>query len=128
MADQTPTPTPALGPNEGLRITDIAAWLLRTYVPKVVVAVLAFAAIRWHIVLDDNTSAQIVAGAVLAALAAYVGLARVLERVGGTGRVARAARWLGRWMLGGTIRQPVYAGPGERVRVLRADGTLRLPR
>jgi hypothetical protein len=119
----TPTPTPSNG--DGLRVADVAAWAIRTYVPIAVVAVLGWAAAHWHIILGPGTSATVATYIVLAALAVYTGTARWLERRGGASTAARVARWVGRWMLGGVIRQPVYARPDERVRVLTADGSLR---
>jgi hypothetical protein len=121
----TPSPTPGAG--DGLRVADVAAWIIRTYVPIGVVAVLGWAAVHWHLVLGQGTSATVAAYTVLGALAVYTGAARWLERRGGDSTAARVARWVGRWMLGGIIRQPVYARPDERVRVLTADGSLRRP-
>jgi hypothetical protein len=121
----TPSPTPSNG--DGLRVADVAAWIIRTYVPIGVVAVLGWAAVHWHIVLGPGTSATVATYTVLGALAVYTGAARWLERRTGGSRPARLARWVGRWMLGGVIRQPVYARPDERVRVLTANGSLRRP-
>ncbi|MFG2059655.1 hypothetical protein ACGFI9_37155 [Micromonospora sp. NPDC048930] len=72
---------------------------------------------------------------VAAALGVVLGYAvyeagRWLERRAGTGRLAEAARLVGRLLLslGLTTGQPVYALPGQRVRVLGSDGSMRPPR
>jgi hypothetical protein len=111
----------------GVRVADLAAWAIRTYVPIAVVAALGWAAAHWHIVLGDKTSTTVTVGAVAAGLAVYVGAARWLERRAGDGRVAGLTRWLGRWMLGGVLRQPVYTRPDEHVRVVTATAHTRPP-
>lgn len=115
--------------NGGVRVVDVALSLIRTYVPVAVVAVLAAAGAHWHIVLSDRQSATVTVWLVAAATAGYYAAARWLESRQGTGRLAGLGRWLGRWMLGGSFRIPLYIQPGElrHVRVVQPDGTIRKP-
>ncbi|MFG2054757.1 hypothetical protein ACGFI9_12070 [Micromonospora sp. NPDC048930] len=55
---------------------------------------------------------------------------RWLERRAGASGPAQLARFVGRLLLslGLSTGQPVYARPGERVRVLGSDGSMRPPR
>lgn len=109
------------GRHRGRPVSDLAASLIRTYVPMWVAAGLTLLAARWGVGIDADTSAYIVALAVGAAFSAYYGLARFMERQRGTGRGAGLARAVGRWMLGGWLPQPVYVQPGKTVKVDRAD-------
>jgi hypothetical protein len=104
-------------PDSSVRVSDLAAWAIRTYTPIAVVAILGWVAAHWHLVLGDKTSATVTIGAVGLVLAVYVSVARWLERRWGNSRTAGVARWLGRWMLGGVIRQPVYIKPDEQIKI-----------
>jgi hypothetical protein len=106
-------PTPA----RSWRVSDLAASLIRTGVPVVVGAVLAWLAARHDIVIDDRTSTAAMPWIVAGTIGAYYVLARWLERRRGDRWPARAARWVGRWLLGGIVRQPVYAQPSQRLAV-----------
>jgi hypothetical protein len=110
------------------RVSDLAVSLIRTWVPIAVGAALTWAARRWGIVLPDELGAEAAVWATAAVAALYYALARWLERRTGSGLTARAGRWAGRWMLGGVIRQPVYADRGERVVVVDGQGGMRAPR
>ncbi len=105
------------------RISYLAISLIRTGVPVAAGAVLAWLAARYDIVIDERTSAQAMPWIVAGVIAGYYWSARQLERVRGTRWSPRAARWLGRWMLGGVIRVPVYPTPDAQVHEIRGDGT-----
>lgn len=105
------------------RVSDLAASTIRTLSPMVAGSVLA-AAVAAGLLPDGVADA--VRDALTAALAgvlssAWYVSARWLERRQGPSWPALAARYAGRWMLGGVIRQPVYAAVGETIRVV-ADG------
>lgn len=110
-------------PTRDWRVSDLAVSLIRTLVPVGVAAAITWAGTRWGIVINEQTSAQAVVWITAGVAAGYFAAARWLERLRGTGRAAIIARWLGRWMLGGIIRQPVYIQPGQRITVLTAEGT-----
>jgi hypothetical protein len=111
------------------RVSDVAASLIRTIVPVGVGAAVTWLAVHWHIIVPADISAQAVPAIVGAITAAYYTAARWLESRRGTGHwpeLALVARWLGRWMLGGSIVQPVYAKPGRQVFELHDGQTRRL--
>lgn len=108
-------------------VSDLAASFLRTYVPLGVGALLAFAATRWGLVLPSEASAGVGVAATAACVAAWYGLARFLERRRGDGWPAVAARTAGKWMLGGVLRQPVYAAVGDTIRVIAEGKARKLP-
>ena len=110
MSDQPQQP--------GVRISDLAISLIRTVVPAVAGSALTWAATQLHIVLSPSTSATVAVWAVAIVTAGYYAAARYLERVKRQDRWGVAARWLGRWMLGGSVARPVYAAPDERVKVI----------
>lgn len=114
-------------PPPGRRVSDLATSLIRTWVPVAVAAALTWAARRWGIVIDDRFSAPVMVWVTAGVIALYYLLARWLERRRGYGLPARAARWIGRWLLGGIIRQPVYAQPGQRLVVVGSDGGMHAP-
>lgn len=97
------------------RVSDLAVSLIRTWVPIGVGALLGWVATAGHVVVPPGASAT--AGAVAAGVCAagYYGIARLLERTTGVKIWARAARALGRYMLGGIVRLPVYVEPVEPV-------------
>lgn len=113
MSDQAGTP--------GVRISDLAVSFIRTFAPIAVGSALTWVSTTWHIVLKPSTSAQVAIWATAGVTASYYATARYLEHVKGSRLWQRGARWLGRWMLGGVLRRPVYAAPDERVKVLAAD-------
>jgi hypothetical protein len=111
------------------RVSDVAASLIRTFVPVAVGAAVTWLALHWHIIVPADISAQAVPAIAAAITAAYYAAARWLERRRSTGhwlRLALAAQWLGRWMLGGTVVQPVYAPPGRQVFEMHDGQTRRL--
>lgn len=64
-----------------------------------------------------------------AGIGAWTALVRFLETRKGDGMLALAARGLARLlMLGLSGRTPVYVAPGQNLRVLGSDGTVRVPR
>jgi hypothetical protein len=97
------------------RVSDLAVSLIRTWVPVAAGALVAWLARRAGVVLDPDTSAQAMPWIVAGTIGGYYLAARWLERRRGERLAARAARLLGRWMLGGVIRQPVYAQPSQRL-------------
>lgn len=121
MANPEPVP-------DDRQVSDVAVSLIRTWVPIGVGALLAWAAAHWHIVLSDTTSASVGAAAAAVCAAGWYALARFLEKRAGDGWAPVLARTVGKWMLGGVVRQPVYALMSENIVVQRADGTLRSPR
>lgn len=108
-------------------ISDLAASFLRTYVPLGVGALLAFAATRWGLVLPVEASAGVGVAATAACVAGWYGLGRFLERRRGDSWPAVVARSVARWMLGGVIRQPVYAAVGDTIRVIAEGKARKLP-
>lgn len=98
------------------RVSDLAVSLIRTLVPMAVGAALTWAAQRWHVVLPAGADATAGAWTAAAAAGGWYTLARYLEHRG-----PKPVRWLGRFMLGGVVRVPVYVGPDQRVRVFTAS-------
>jgi hypothetical protein len=85
--------------------------------------------------LHDTTGLQVTEPQVAAALGVVLAwliweAGRWLEGRTGVGRPAQLARLAGRLVLslGLPTGQPVYAMPGQRVRVLGEDGSMRPPR
>ncbi|AYF31119.1 hypothetical protein CSH63_27500 [Micromonospora tulbaghiae] len=121
-----------------MRISDRVAARLRTAWPML----LGYLAARLLVIgapvaewIAEATGITVTEPQVAAALGIVLGYGiyeagRWLEARTGSGRPARAARGLGRLLLslGLPTGQPVYALPGQRVRVLGADGSLRAPR
>lgn len=115
-------------PARTYRVSDLAVSFIRTWVPVAVAGVLTWVGRRWGIVLPEKMSAEATGWVVVGVTVVYHAAARWLERRGGVSLAARAARWLGRWMLGGVIRQPVYAAPGQRLVVVDGAGGMRAAR
>jgi hypothetical protein len=121
-----------------MQISDRLAARLRTVWPML----LGYLAARLLVIgapvadwLRDTTGLEATEPQVAAALGIVLGYGvyeagRWLERRTGTGQAAQLARGLGRLVLslGLPTGQPVYAMPGQRVRVLREDGSMRPPR
>lgn len=101
-------PLPPDHPEQPARVSDLAKSLLRTWVPIAVGALVAWLASEWGIVVSDDLSAEAAVWIAGAVMAGYYYLARWLEQRRGRGLPARAARWLGRWLLGGVIAAPTY--------------------
>lgn len=93
------------------RVSDLAVSLIRTWVPIGVGAALGWLATDGHLVVPPGASATVGAVAAGICAAGYYGLARALEQMTGQGLPARVARTVGRWMLGGIVRVPVYVPP-----------------
>lgn len=110
------------------RVPDLAVSFIRTWVPVGVAGALTWAARRWGIVLPAELSAEATGWVVVGVTVMYHALARWLERRTGYDVSDRAARWLGRWMLGGVVRQPAYVAPGQRLVVVGEDGSMRAAR
>jgi hypothetical protein len=93
------------------RVSDLVISLIRTWVPIGVGSALGWLASAGDVVVPPGASAA--TGALVAGLcaAAYYALARSLEQAAGTGAAARIGRGIGRFMLGGVVRQPVYVAP-----------------
>lgn len=90
------------------RMPDLAASVIRTWVPIGVGAALTFAASRLRLVINPADSMTVGMFAVTAVSAGYYGLARLLE--------AGRRPWLravGRFMLGGVVRVPRYVTEAE---------------
>lgn len=98
--------------NVPVRAPDVAISLIRTWVPIVVGAVVAWVAASQHVVIPAHASAAAGALATATCASAYYGLARLLEHT----KVA-ALRTVGRYMLGGVV-PPVYLDAVQRARVL----------
>lgn len=108
------------------------SWLLaalRTAAQFVVTSAVAWLASR-GIVVPEAMQGWLVDTVLFAgALAAITAGLHWLETRQGDGFWPRAARWVARVaMLGLSGRQPVYVEPGQRLRVLTNDGTIRQPR
>lgn len=65
---------------------------------------------------------------VAAGVAAYTAAQHWLANRQGDGLLARACRGVAKVMMFGMTRQPVYVAGDERLRVLAADGSTRIPR
>nr|MDT0660875.1 hypothetical protein [Micromonospora sp. DSM 115978] len=109
------------------RVPDLAASVIRTVVPIAAGATLTWLAAHTNVVIDQNTAAAAMPWIVGATIGGYYFAGRWLERRRGDGWAVRAAQWIGRWMLGGVIRQPVYADPGTQLRVAGFTGTTQPP-
>jgi len=119
-------------------MSDVLAARIRTLWPML----LGYLAARLLVIgaplaawLHDVTGLEVTEPQVAAALGIVLGYliyeaGRWLERRAGEGRVAEVARLAGRLLLslGLSTGQPVYALPGQRVRVLGSDGSMRPPR
>lgn len=117
-----------INPGSGQRVSDVAASLIRTIVPIVVGSVITWLAQHADIVIQPHWSATAMVWAQAAVIAGYYALGRFLERIKGTGAAQRAGRAIGRWMLGGVIRQPVYTRPPtDRAVVIEPGGNTRRP-
>lgn len=107
-SDRSDDPLPPGHPEQRWRVSDLAKSLVRTWVPIAVGAVVAWLATRWGIVVPDGIAADAAVWVGAGMMAGYYYAARWLEQRRGRQLPARAARWLGRWMLGGVITQPAY--------------------
>lgn len=117
----TEPPTPDAD-TRSWRVSDLALSYVRTFAPVVVVATLGWLGAHYNVVLPAGMTAEAQTWAVAGGIAVYFAAARWLERRQGGSWAARAARWVGRWALGGVLRQPVYVRPGERVLIATAAG------
>lgn len=97
----------------GLRVNDIAASLIRTWVPIGVGALLTWIAAATDTVISPEMSASAGAYAAMLTAAGYYGVARLLEASRGHSRVAGAMRTVGRFMLGGVAKKPSYLSDVE---------------
>lgn len=97
----------------GQRVSDVAVSLIRTWVPIGVGAVVAWLAASRHVVLPAHASAALGAFAAAACAAAYYGIARALEHAKGASMPAKLARTLGRYLLGGVMKTPIYVPAHE---------------
>lgn len=92
-------------------MNDLAVSIIRTVVPTVVGAVVAWlvfvgAVVAWLVArginIDDTTAAQLVAALTAVLTAVYYAVARLAER-----------KWPNAGWLLGTPKQPSYSGPTE---------------
>lgn len=100
---------------------NVAASLIRTWVPIAAGAVLTWIASWSDWALDPNASATVGAFAAMATAALYYGAARALESARGHSSTARTLRTIGRFMLGGVISKPFYLTDEEFERLRRLD-------
>lgn len=77
--------------------------LIRTIVPVLVASGLTWLSVRSGLVLDEDTSAQVVVAVTGAAVTLYYGIVRLLEQ---------RYPWFG--VLLGSRKQPTYAKDGEK--------------
>lgn len=84
-------------------MSDYLISVIRTVVPAAVAAALSWLAIRYGIVLDEQSSASLAVGLTAATLSAYYAAARALER---------RYPWVG--VLLGHRRQPSYQEGSDR--------------
>lgn len=109
-------------------VRDVALSYIRTWTPYLVTGVLTWAGRRWGVMLPEDISAELTLAVAVGAGSAYYAAARWLERRTGAGRPRAVARAIGKWMLGGVVRQPVYAQPpGAAADIVEPDGTVREP-
>lgn len=107
-------------PNGGVKVSDLAVSFIRTWVPYAMSSLLATLAVKFAIVVPEGISAMAMVWITAGLAAAYYAAARWLERRSGPSGLRPFARLLGRWMLGGVIRQPTYGTP---VGVVRRSST-----
>lgn len=100
---------------------NVAASLIRTWVPIAVGALLTWVASWSNWAIGPETSATVGAFAAMATAAIYYGLARALESARGHSTRAAMLRNVGRFMLGGIISKPVYMTEAEFERLRRLD-------
>lgn len=81
-------------------MNDYVLSLIRTYVPVGVGAVLSYTAVRWGIAVPEKISAEATVVLTGAAIAAYYGIVRSLEK-----------RWPAFGKLLGSKAKPVYVEP-----------------
>jgi hypothetical protein len=93
---------------DGTRVADIAASLIRTLTPTLVVSVGEWLTMHYHTAVPPKVSAMSAVWVTGGLVAAYYGAARWLEHRTGDRWRSRAGRWLGRWMLGGVVGRPTY--------------------
>lgn len=104
----------------GIRMPNVAASLIRTWVPIAVGALVTFIASRFDFAISPQTSASVGAFAAMGTAAGYYGIARAFESTRGHGRRDATLRIIGGFMLGGVI-PPTYLTDDEYERLRRLD-------
>lgn len=110
------------------RVSDVALSFIRTWTPYLVTGALAWGGRRYGIVLPETLSTELTLTVAVGAGSAYYAAARWLERRTGPSRWRTAARTIGRWMLAGVIRQPIYTNPPvDQAAIIEPDGDVHRP-
>lgn len=110
------------------KVPDLALSHVRTITPYLVAYALTWLGSRIGIESLSDLSPHVSGAAVVGLGSLYYALARALERVPGRRRTRAALRGIGRWMLGGVVRQPVYTRPPVRQStVIEPGGEVRRP-
>lgn len=95
------------------RTADVAASLIRTWVPIGVGAIITWLAASEHVVIPAHASATVGTLVTAAVASGYYTLARLLERA-----ASPAVHRVGNWMLGGVVA-PAYLSAAEAARIIR---------
>jgi hypothetical protein len=101
------------------RAANVAASLIRTWVPIFAGGVLTWVSARSGLAFSPETTVTVGAFSAMGVAAAYYWVARMLESARGEGGGARTARRIGTFMLGGIISKPVYLTEEEYARLKR---------
>jgi hypothetical protein len=107
--------------DEAVKMPNVAASLIRTWVPIAVGALLTWIASWSDVAIGPDTSATVGAFAAMAVAALYYALARIFESTRGHNTTAGTLRNVGRFMLGGVMFKPVYLSDAEWARIRRLD-------
>lgn len=110
---QAPEPEPGPPAVPPARTPDIAISIIRTWVPILVGALVAWLAASEHIAIPPHASAAAGAAATAIVAAWYYTLARLLESAR-----SPAVRSVGRYMLGGVV-PPVYVTAARSARIIK---------
>lgn len=95
----------------GRPVSDVVLSFVRTYAPYAVAAVATWAGRTFHVVIPESMSTDATLWLAFGLGSGYYALARWCERRDGPGGAARVARAVGKFLLFGAVRQPVYTPP-----------------
>lgn len=124
VLNTAPPTTGAVGGTAGpAPVRDVFLSYVRTWTPYLVATLITWLAVHYNVVIGSGISENAVIWIVLGLGSAYYAVARALERA-----KSPALRTVGRWLLGGVIRQPVYTlPPVGGATLIEPDGAVRRP-